>query len=120
MNDEHPPADDGHEESKGVRPYVITGGRTRATSVDLAFETLVETSVGVSTDRLHFERRAIAECCRQPLSIAEVAVHLQLPLGVARVLVSDLVDEGLLVTHATAGPSDRAFIERLREGIRSL
>lgn len=115
---EHDPPEVG--ESSAVRPYVITGGRTRAAKADLAVETVVETRHGVSFDDLDFERRAIAERCQEPLSIAEVASHLQLPLGVARVLVSDMVDEGLLMAHDTADQGDRALLERLREGIRTL
>lgn len=107
-------------ESKGVRPYVITGGRTRAAVTDLAIETIVETDADTVIENLDFERRAIAEHCLRPLSIAEVASHLDLPLGVARVLISDMTDEGLLIAHDTADPTDRALIERLRHGIRSL
>lgn len=115
---EHDPPEVG--ESSPVRPYVITGGRTRAAKADLAVETVVETDDAAALADLDFERRAIAERCHEPLSIAEVASHLQLPLGVARVLVSDMADEGLLVAHDTADAADRALLERLREGIRSL
>ncbi|MEM9131117.1 MAG: DUF742 domain-containing protein [Actinomycetota bacterium] len=115
---EHDPSEVG--ESSAVRPYVITGGRTRAAKADLDVETVVETRHDVAVDDLDFERRAIAERCQEPLSIAEVASHLQLPLGVARVLACDMVDEELLVAHGTADTGDRALLERLREGIRSL
>lgn len=117
MSDEEPPTIDA---TSPVRPYVITGGRTRSVNADLAVETVVETKTTTMVEHLDFERRAIAEQCRQPLSIAELASHLELPLGVARVLVSDMADEGLLHAHDIADLSDHAFIKRLQEGIRSL
>ena len=82
-----------------VRPYTLTGGRTRATGRNVALESII----GVNGDgsgsgiALTAERRAIVDLARnQVLSLAEVSAHLGLPLGVTRVLVGDLADEGLL------------------------
>ena len=106
-------------ESSSVRPYVITGGRTRATSSDLPIETVVAADSDHKAP-LAFERLAIFRLCATPQSIAELAALLDIPLGVARVLVSDMVADGLLRPHATANPSDAVFIQQLIEGIRSL
>jgi uncharacterized protein DUF742 len=66
-----------------VRPYAITGGRTRPTHDDLELEALVSTtSVGQPTPKLTVEQRAIAALCHHLLSIAEVSARLHLPLGV--------------------------------------
>lgn len=108
------------DESSSVRPYVITGGRTRATDSDLPVEAVVRVSDATRAASLTLERRTIAQLCETPQSIAELAGLLDVPLGVARVLVSDMAYEGLLRTDATADPSDAAFIRQLIEGIRSL
>ncbi|MGH4009747.1 MAG: DUF742 domain-containing protein, partial [Pseudonocardiaceae bacterium] len=81
-----------------ARPYTWTGGRTSPV-FDLAVETLVSTSAhGRDMAALtSVEHRAVAELCRDPRSVAEVAALLSLPLGVARVLLGDMADIGLVV-----------------------
>ncbi len=81
-----------------VRPFVITGGRTRATDSSLRMETLVQTSGG-GHGRVTFEHARVVDLCRDPLSIAEIAAKLPVPLGVAMVLVDDLVGRGCLSVH---------------------
>src|SRR5439155_705055 len=73
-----------------VRPYTKTGGRTRS-DYDLAIEALVSTSErGRSPDAaVRPEHRSICGLCLDTRSVAEVAAHLRLPLGVARVLIGD-------------------------------
>ena len=93
-----------------VRPYAMTGGRTRPTHDDLETETLISTtSVGEQTPKLTVEQRAIAALCRDVLSIAEVSSQLHLPLGVIRVLVGDMADEHL-VSMKRPAPSASAWI----------
>lgn len=103
-----------------VRPYVLTGGRTRA-SRDLALETLVSATAGVRSP-LPLEHVALVALCAVPVSVAEVAARLQMPLGVARVLIGDLVASGALTVHGSspaAGP-DRALLARVLDGLRRL
>jgi len=108
-----------------VRPYAMTGGRTRPTHDDLEIEALVATtiSVGERTPKLTVEQRAIAALCHDILSIAEIAARLHLPLGVIRVLVGDMADEDLLVVYrpTQAGDRpDRALLERVLYGLRTI
>lgn len=105
-----------------IRPYVITGGRTRSAEADLPIETVVELAPHGHGPAAHleFERAAIADLCAEPLSIAELASALDLPLGVTRVLASDLVSEGVLQAHGPATAADTGFIEQMIEGIRAL
>ncbi|WP_409494951.1 DUF742 domain-containing protein [Amycolatopsis sp. cmx-11-12] len=108
-----------------VRPYTRTGGRTR-TAHDLALEALVSTSDqgrryrGVRT----MEHRQICDLCLDTRSIAEIAAHLRLPLGVVKVLVGDMADAGLVLIHQTelilGDSSSRAFMERVLQGLRDL
>ena len=63
-----------------VRPYAMTGGRTRPTHTDLEMEALVvaaaaTTTTGEQTPRLTVEQRAIAVLCHDLLSIAEVSAR---------------------------------------------
>lgn len=111
---------DEERDSALVRPYVITGGRTRATAADLAVETVVSTAARTDAAALGFERGKIARLCAEPLSIAEISSHLDVPLGVSRVLVTDMVTEGLLDPHRRADGYDEQLIEALIEGIRAL
>jgi hypothetical protein len=111
-----------------VRPYTITGGRTRsvaAQELDLELETLISTtSLGefqIST--LSLERRQIALLCRKLLSVAEVSAQLDVTFGVARVLVGDMAGEGLLQVHRSTrgGESpDLALLERVLYGLREI
>ncbi len=111
--------------SASVRPYTWTGGRTRS-EVYLAIETLVSTNErGSDTSSLRrAEYRAVAELCREPRSVAEVAALLSLPLGVARVVLGDMTGLGLVVVHQTAGAPggvpDLALMERVLSGLRRL
>lgn len=107
-----------------VRPYAITGGRARPHHDDLEVEALVSTtSIGELSPSLSYERRAVARLCRDVQSIAEISARLELPLGVARVLVGDMAAEGLVTLHRPASPGirpDLALLERVLYGLRTL
>lgn len=106
-----------------VRPYTVTGGRTRA-AIDLEIETMVQTSVGHNGRGLVTEARAILTLCAAPQSIAEISAHLSLPLQVVKVLVGDLVASDRVSTHSAAPASgsrpDLALLERVLDGLQSL
>jgi hypothetical protein len=116
------------EEPRGrmVRAYAVTGGRTRSGADDLPLEALVATTPRGRAKRreLTFELRSISELCTQPMSVAEVASHLSVPLGVARVLVTDMSEQGLVAVHKAAGGADDRpdieLLERVLNGIRAL
>jgi Protein of unknown function (DUF742) len=108
-----------------ARPYTWTGGRTSPV-FDLAVETLVSTTehgreMVVLTSAEH---RAVAELCCAPRSVAEVAALLSLPLGVARVLLADMAEIGLVQVHRSGlGSADTpavALMERVLSGLRRL
>ncbi|MGH3916987.1 MAG: DUF742 domain-containing protein [Pseudonocardiaceae bacterium] len=108
--------------ASAVRPYTWTRGRTRPV-YDLAVETLVSTS-SRGPALTSVEHRSVAELCSAPRSVAEVAALLKLPLGVARVLLGDMADLGLVVVHRTGTDSgdapDFTFMERVLSGLRRL
>ncbi len=111
--------------SARVRPYAITGGRTRG-STDLPYETIIQTTAEgqQALPRLVMERRRVIEICGHPLSVAEISAHLKLALGVAMVIVSDLKSEGLVATsQPRTSRDDRPdieLLERVLDGLRRL
>ncbi|MEV0262499.1 DUF742 domain-containing protein [Streptomyces sp. NPDC050617] len=115
-----------------VRPYSLTGGRTRFGHV-LLVETFVasldapeerrELESGGLGSRVMPEMRAIVELCRRMRSVAEISALLKMPLGVVRVLISDLADQGKIRVYGTGhgtGQPDRALLERVLSGLRRL
>jgi len=108
-----------------VRPYTRTGGRTRP-DYDLAIEALVSTSErGLERDAAVLpEHRSICGICHDTRSVAEVAAHLRLPLGVVRVLIGDMASMGLVLIHQGGlVVGDRPsidFLERVLSGLRRL
>ena len=99
----------------------MTGGRTRSDGVDLTLETQVVTRPEARTDHLNFEQAEIVEVGKTAISIAEIASHIDVAVGVARVLVSDLVSEGVLTANPTETPADQSeMLRRLMKGIAEL
>jgi hypothetical protein len=115
----------GGDGGRVVPAYALTRGRTRSVGRDLPLETLVTaTEPGRShPSSLQAERRMIVEMCAGPMSVAEIAAHLRIPLGVARVLVSDLASGGYLTVHLPRQTGndrpDVAILERLLDGLRA-
>lgn len=108
-----------------ARPYSWTEGRTEP-SVDIAVEArVVTTRAGRDmTPRLTSALWTVTQLCFQPRSVAEIGAYLAVPLGVAKVLVADLVAEGLVNVEATlAHDADdaerRELIERVLSGLRA-
>ena len=109
-----------------VRPYTLTAGRTRSL-VDLPLEAPIQAlQVGPAPRWPRTDVRArILELGAGGPSVAEIAARLALPLGVARVLIGDLVTQGYLRVDATLAASEtiaerRELIGRTLRGLRAL
>jgi Protein of unknown function (DUF742) len=108
-----------------LRPYAMTEGRTEPTGPDLAIEDLIG-AASAATDPpawLSLEHRSIAQACRETLSVAELAARVDLPLGVTRVLVGDLAQQGMVTVHRApshAGGLDVALLEQVLHGLQRL
>jgi hypothetical protein len=105
-----------------VRPYALTGGRTRPSGRELELITLVVT-VPADEPSAAPEHERVLEMCAEPQSVAEVAAHAELPLGVAKVLISDLLDRGRLEVCSDWGTSmapDTEVLQRVLDGIKTL
>ncbi|WP_128374772.1 DUF742 domain-containing protein [Streptomyces cavernae] len=110
--------------SNFVRSYVITGGRPMPSADGLALHTLVTLAPDREMPRQASpEVRAIWELCAPGyLAVAEVAGRLGLPVGVTRLLLSDLFEQGHLLRRAAPPPAqavDRETIEKVLHGLES-
>lgn len=107
-----------------VRPYAVTGGRTQPDRTDLELEALVATTPDAPLGgTLTYERRRIALLCREMHSIVEISARLEIPLGVVRVLVADMVTDSLVEVHRPAAASHRpdlALLQRVLDGLRAV
>ncbi|MDT8913257.1 DUF742 domain-containing protein [Amycolatopsis sp. PS_44_ISF1] len=113
-----------YDEAAGplVRPYTITSGRTPADAARLDLATQVMT---LRTEQepagLGPEHLAIVQLCRRPVSVAEIAVYVKVPLGVVRVLCGDLIERGLVITRspspAPAGAPDLDTLQAVLDGL---
>ena len=90
-------------EARTVRPYAVTGGRVRSARSDLPLEALVEALPNaVNGQGLTPEKRAIVQhAAHSYISVAELSALIHLPLGVIRILVSDMADQHLVRVHTS-------------------
>ncbi|MCF6525420.1 DUF742 domain-containing protein [Streptomyces sp. JJ36] len=120
-----------------VRPYAMTRGRTRS-SVDPARLNLIALVVadppepaadgsGPARDALRDDHTLapehediVALCRRNPLSVAELATELDVPVGVVRVLIGDLLDAELVRVTRPVPPAELPDENILREVINGL
>jgi hypothetical protein len=104
----------------GVRPFVVTNGRTAPVDERLRLETQVVATRQAEGFILDFECRRIVHLCATPMSVAEIGAALDLPLIVARVLVADLASIGAVTVQEQEVPVSRALLERILEGVHAL
>jgi uncharacterized protein DUF742 len=109
------------ETAASVRAYAWTGGRTRS-DVPLELETLVSTTMKAEEllATLCTEHQSIARLCHDSQSVAEVAARLHVPLGVVRVLLSDMAKLGLISVHSNPSSPDLELLERVLRGLTKL
>ncbi|MFV0457182.1 MAG: DUF742 domain-containing protein [Actinomycetales bacterium] len=121
------------EESYSVRPYTMTGGRTRtANASEVPLEALVEGLVEAKVTHTPERRRILELTATQYLSVMELSAHIKIPVGVVRILVSDLQESkevrihGLTPSMSTPGSSQDntaatlSVLESVLNGIASL
>jgi hypothetical protein len=113
-------------EASLVRPYTLTAGRTQA-SVEVPLEAPIQTLQSAAFHRwpLNDVRGRIVALCTKSPSVAEISARLDLPLGVTRVLVGDLVTSGYLrvnrtLTERSTRDERSELIGRTLRGLRAL
>ena len=112
------------EPGRVVPVYAVTGGRTRSASVELPMESLVAATDWTPWPGMQTEYRAILEMADRPVSLVEIGSALQIPVGVARVLDSDLAGTGYVAVYEPEPTGDDGrphpvLLGRLLEGLRA-
>ncbi len=106
-----------------VRPYTFTAGRTEAT-VHLPLEATLRRQPSASAgNQLSAGALQVLEAC-DTRSVAEVSALVSMPIGVVRVLLGDLMEQGLVQVQATITESSSKderieLIERTLRGLRT-
>ncbi|MCG5217564.1 DUF742 domain-containing protein [Streptosporangium soli] len=106
-----------------VRPYALIRGRTRSSGDTMDLIAMI-TATGArpsASAALGPEQERILRLTKRAASVADVASDLDLPLGVVRVLLGDLQDQGLIsVRQPAANATPRADERVLKEVINGL
>jgi hypothetical protein len=106
-----------------VRPYAMTSGRTAPVAGDFDLIAIVHATRDPAPDDeavLGPESAEIIRYARDPVSVAEIAAHLDLPAGTVRVLLGDLLDARLIHTRSPASHRTGQLLEEVIHGLRSL
>jgi hypothetical protein len=105
-----------------VRPYALTRGRTppSAKSFDL-FTLIVATGTQAPyTADLGPEHRRLLALVGRARPVVEVASDVDLPLGVIRLLLDDLLTHGLILARSPSSAADFTEAGLLQEVIKGL
>jgi Protein of unknown function (DUF742) len=108
-----------------VRPYAMTAGRTRPTRGDFDLISLVVANQPAVPPELGMgpEHAAIIRLCQRPQSVAEIAAILDLPIGIVRVFLGDLLDKELIMARAPAARNqapNEGILKAVINGLRTL
>ena len=113
-----------------IRPYTMTGGRTGADQPYIALEALIcATPTGVlNKHQFRWEAARIIDLSGQETAIVEIAARLEIPIGVVRVVVADLVHRGAVqiseppsaVPASLEGYAYTTLLQKVLDGINSL
>ena len=113
-----------------VRPYAMTGGRTKPGPGNVRFDLIALVDIaadapGVAEESLLGpEHRALLSLCRcETQSVAELAADADLPVGVVRVLLGDLLEAGHVTVRRPVPPAqlpDERILREVIDGLRAL
>jgi hypothetical protein len=112
-----------HEAGPVVRPYALTKGRTQGSGTFGLIDVVVATGERPSE---HFrpgpEHRRILGVCRRPVPVVDLTSEIDLPLGVVRVLLSDLSADGMLriISAQRQALPDQRLLRMVLDGLESL
>jgi hypothetical protein len=106
-----------------VRPYAVTKGRTESATAFGLIDVVMSTGERPSQQfRPGPEHRRILGVCRRPVPVVDLTSEIDLPLGVVRVLLGDLAEDGMLrIVSAQRQPvSDHRLLRMVLDGLESL
>lgn len=113
------------EAGRVVRPYALTGGRTRPSGAPLDLIAIITAVPHARPDPLALapEHLLLLTLCRRPMSVAELAADLDLPLGVVQVLLADLREHSLISVRNPIPPAqltDPRILKEVADALRRL
>ncbi|MFG3661841.1 DUF742 domain-containing protein [Streptomyces sp. NPDC047706] len=113
-----------------VRPYAMTGGRTKPGPTGVAFDLIALVTLDPGAPHLDDdpalgpEHQALVDLCRtETQSVAELAAGADLPVGVVRVLLGDLLELGRVTVSRPVPPAqlpDERILREVIDGLRAL
>jgi Protein of unknown function (DUF742) len=122
-----PPEDRWLDQDAGpvVRPYALIGGRTKPVGESLDVIAMIIAVRGKSYDPagLEPEHLATLRLSALPISVADLAADLDLPLGVVQILLGDLRERSLITVHHPIPPArlpDPRILKEVVDGLRRL
>lgn len=127
-----PPGSQWYDAEAGplVRPYAVTGGRTQAGPSGVRFDLIALVAADDDAeDRqgealLGPEHRALLALCQEEIqSVAELSADADLPVGVVRVLLGDLLEAGCVRVSRPVPPAqlpDERILREVIDGLRAL
>lgn len=120
--DEPDEPEEGSRAGRLVRPYAMTRGRTAADVATISLEAQIQVSGDVPPGKLYrWEAARILELAASPIALIELSARASIPIGVARVIVSDLAQDGaLVVQRPTTQPTYTSLLEKVLAGVRAL
>jgi hypothetical protein len=109
-----------------VRPYAVTKGRTmpaegeRIGLIDVVVA-VIDPQAGPGP-RLGPEHRQLLARCQRPVAVVDLASDVDLPVGVVRVLLSDLSEQGIIRVLVTPrGPvTNERLLREVLDGLQAL
>jgi len=111
-----------------VRPYALTGGRTDPAG-DMVLDLIAVIAASgpvpgpAELAKLSPEHRKLLRLCGTPSTVADAAADIALPLGVVRVLLADLIQQGMIIVLPRPAAREQASTNLLKEvldGLRAL
>ena len=105
-----------------IRPYAITGGRTGA-ETEIGLETQLQATERGSQHLASYrwEAAKVVQLVQSPMALIELAARAEVPIGVARVLVADLIDDGAVIQYVPQKTQNySSLLERVLDGVRNL
>lgn len=113
-----------------VRPYAMTGGRTKSGPTGVRFDLIALVTLDTGAPNMDDdtalgpEHRVLIDLCRpETQSVAELSADADLPVGVVRVLLGDLLELGCVTVSRPVPPAqlpDERILREVIEGLRAL
>jgi hypothetical protein len=108
------------------RLYTVTRGRSSAEDPDLDLVTLV-VAAAEPTAGMQSEHARILRLCRTPVALVEISADLRMPVGIVKILLSDLLRAGKITARHPSSSSrartelpDAATLKKVLVGLHKL